>query len=63
MEPQLPNLVIIGAQKCATSSLHRYLDAHPDVAMSDPKELNFFIEEKEWSRGLDWYRSHFPAGA
>ena len=28
--------------KCATTTLHRYLDLHPDVAISDPKELNFF---------------------
>ncbi len=38
----LPNLIIIGAMKCGTTALHRYLDLHPDVAMSEPKELNFF---------------------
>lgn len=39
----LPNLVIIGAMKCGTSALHRYLDQHPQIAMSEPKELNFFF--------------------
>lgn len=38
----LPNLVVIGAMKCGTTALHRTLDGHPDVAMSAPKELNFF---------------------
>ena len=38
----LPNLIIIGAMKCGTTALHRYLGLHPDVAMSEPKELNFF---------------------
>jgi hypothetical protein len=38
----LPNLLVIGAQKCGTSALHYYLDLHPEVAMSAPKELNFF---------------------
>lgn len=40
----LPNLVVIGAMKCGTSALHRYLDRHPEIAMSEPKELNFFFE-------------------
>jgi hypothetical protein len=43
LEGALPNLVIIGAMKCGTTSLHHYLDQHPDVAMSQPKELNFFF--------------------
>jgi hypothetical protein len=38
----LPNLLIIGAQKCGTSALHYYLDLHPEIGMSAPKELNFF---------------------
>ena len=25
--------------------------------MSKPKELNFFIEERNWTRGDDWYRA------
>ena len=29
--------------KCGTSSLHRYLDLHPEIAMSGAKELNFFL--------------------
>lgn len=38
----LPNLIVIGAQKCGTSALHYYLDMHPQISMSVPKELNFF---------------------
>jgi len=65
----LPNLLVIGAQKCGTTSLHRYLAAHPEVAMSEPKELDFFVEHEDrphyvangnWHRGVDWYASHFP---
>src|SRR5262245_35717612 len=37
----LPNLVIIGAQKCGTSGLHYHLGLHPEISMSKPKELNF----------------------
>jgi hypothetical protein len=59
----LPNLVVIGAQKCGTSGLHYQLGLHPEIWMSRPKELNFFIEERNWPRGEDWYRASFNAGA
>ena len=39
--------MVIGAQKCGTSGLHYYLGLHPEVSMSSPKELNFFIEERK----------------
>jgi hypothetical protein len=55
----LPNLIVIGAQKSATTSLHFYLGLHPQIAMSRTKELNFFIRERNWNRGVDWYGSHF----
>jgi hypothetical protein len=59
----LPNLLIIGAQKCGTSVLHYYLGLHPEVSMSRPKELNFFIEERNWPRGVEWYRGQFDPHA
>jgi hypothetical protein len=59
----LPNLIIIGAQKCGTSGLHYYLSLHPEIAMSRPKELNFFIAERNWPRGIEWYARHFDPGA
>jgi hypothetical protein len=63
----LPNLIVIGAMKCGTSSLHRYLDLHPEIAMSTLKEPNFFLEPgssfSNWERGLDWYTSLFDADA
>jgi hypothetical protein len=40
----LPNLIVIGAAKCGTSALHYYLDLHPEIAMSSPKELAFFCD-------------------
>ena len=64
MSGALPNLVVIGSQKCGTTALHSYLSRHPDIAMSTPKELDFFVAERNWSRGVDWYRDHFdPAAA
>jgi hypothetical protein len=57
----LPNVIVIGGLKCGTTSLHHYLNLHPEAGMSRPKELNFFVSELNWELGLDWYRSHFPA--
>lgn len=59
----LPNLIIIGAMKCATTSLHYYLDLHPRIFMSKKKELDFFIREYNWRRGVAWYQSNFTGKA
>jgi len=59
----LPNLIIIGAMKCGTSSMHNYLDAHPAISMSRQKELNFFSFDRHWQRGEDWYGRHFSSTA
>jgi Sulfotransferase domain len=37
-----PNLFVVGAAKAATTSLWRYLQAHPDVFMARIKEPHFF---------------------
>jgi hypothetical protein len=58
----LPNLLIVGAMKCGTTSLHRYLDLHPDITMSSPKELRFF-DDPAWRDRIDWYKRHFQPGA
>ena len=58
-QPSLPNLVIIGAMKSATTSLNHYLAAHPEIHMAARKELDFFVAEENWGKGLDWYRSWF----
>ena len=40
-----PNLIIVGAQKSGTTSLHNYLDHHPDIFMSKPiKEPGYFCD-------------------
>ncbi|HEX2467167.1 MAG TPA: sulfotransferase [Solirubrobacterales bacterium] len=59
----LPNLIVIGGLKCGTTSLHHYLNLHPEIAMSRPKELNFFVAELNWELGPEWYASHFSADA
>jgi len=54
-----PNLFIIGAMKSGTTSLHEYLDTHPEIAMSEEKEPGYFVEELGLPKGEDWYRSRW----
>lgn len=54
----LPDFLIIGTQRGGTSSLYRYLGAHPDVVSSLRKETEYF--STEYHRGESWYRAHFP---
>ena len=58
MAGALPTFIIIGAQKCGTTSLHTYLGLHPEIGVSREKELNFFLRP-DGERDLDWYRSWF----
>jgi hypothetical protein len=57
----LPRFVIIGAMKCATTTLHDQLARVPGVYMSNPKEPNFFSDDEAWARGLGWYRGLFSS--
>jgi hypothetical protein len=61
-----PDFIIIGAMKCATSTLHAQLARQPGVFMTTPKEPSFFSDDDVHARGADWYRSLFagaPPGA
>ena len=42
----LPNLLIVGAAKSGTTSLHNYLKQHPQIYMSDHKEPHFLINSE-----------------
>ena len=55
----LPNLIVIGAAKTGTTSLHHYLHLHPDIFMAKEKELHFFSSERVWQRGAGWYAAQF----
>jgi hypothetical protein len=56
----LPDFLIIGAQKAGTTSLASHLAAHPNVISPKWKEIHFF--DLNYSKGVNWYRSHFPVG-
>jgi hypothetical protein len=48
-----PTYIGIGAQKCASTWLHRILAAHPEVGIASAKEIDFF--SFYFDRGYQWY--------
>jgi hypothetical protein len=54
----LPDFVIIGGQRCGTTSLYDSLAEHRIMDASHNKEVHFF--DLSFDRGVDWYRAHFP---
>jgi Sulfotransferase domain len=56
-----PNFLVIGAAKCASTSMCALLGEHPDIFMCDPKEPRFFSRNENYKRGWDWYGPHFAS--
>lgn len=48
-----PNLFIVGAPKCGTTSLHGYLGQHPDIFMAEPKEPYYFLSDMPHQERFD----------
>ncbi|MGP1375875.1 MAG: sulfotransferase domain-containing protein [Almyronema sp.] len=51
-----PNFLIIGASKCATTSISQLLAQHPEIFLIQ-KEPRFFSEDENFSKGYEWYES------
>jgi hypothetical protein len=50
---------IAGFPKCGTTSLHEYLEQHPDICMSRPKETYFVA--REYEQGAEYFRQRYFA--
>jgi hypothetical protein len=59
MSPPLPEFIIAGPQKCATTWLYECLSEHPDVLMPDTDSIHYF--DMHYTKGEQWYRQHFDA--
>jgi hypothetical protein len=54
-----PDFLIVGAQRCGTTSLHLALKQHPNVVLHRlHKGINYF--DLRYEQGPEWYRGHFP---
>jgi Sulfotransferase domain len=54
-----PDFIVIGAMKCATTTLHAQLSRQPGLYMTRLKEPNFFSDDEVFAKGLEWYESLF----
>ena len=54
----MPSFLLIGAQKCGTTSLFNYLLEHPSVCAPVKKEVGYF--SSNFDKGIEWYQSFFP---
>jgi len=54
----LPDFLIIGGQRCGTTSLYYYLINYPGILPAHTKEVHFF--DVNYEKGFGWYRAQFP---
>lgn len=60
---RLPNLLIVGVQKCGTTYAHQVLSSSPDILGSTVKELNFFNKTTCTDKAYqEKYRGNFKSG-
>jgi hypothetical protein len=58
----LPGFLIVGAQRCGTTTMYRALSQHPYVLKAVMhKGVHYF--DVAYERGIDWYQAHFPLKA
>lgn len=56
---RLPQAIIAGIQKCGTTALLKFLDAHPQIAgCLTPAETMYF--SVHYNKPLDWYKNLMP---
>ena len=56
-----PDFIIIGAQRCGTTSLYDYLSQHPSIQPALRKEIHYF--DNHFDRSPAWYRAFFYPAA
>ena len=54
----LPDFIIIGSQKCGTTSLYDYLVQHPKIESALTKEVHYF--DLNFTKSIKWYQAFFP---
>jgi hypothetical protein len=54
----MPDFIIIGGQRCGTTSLYNYLMEYPGIVPASMKEVHYF--DYHFDRPGFWYRAQFP---
>jgi len=56
---RLPDFLIVGAPKCGTTTMHEILKQHSQIFLPTEKEIHFFDNNKNFSKGINWYKNYF----
>jgi phosphoglycolate phosphatase-like HAD superfamily hydrolase len=60
----LPGFLIVGAERCGTTSLFHVLRQHPAIFSSTlPRKEVHYFDQRYQRFGLGWYQCHFPLAA
>lgn len=55
-----PNTLLIGAQKCATTSVYNWIAQHPEICgPSTLKDYSYFIEDGFFNKGIDLFKKDY----
>jgi hypothetical protein len=54
-----PTFLGIGSLRCGSTWLYQVLKCHPDIKLSDRKEMYFFFMADMLRHNFDWYEGHF----
>ncbi len=57
-----PGFIVVGAQRCGTTTLYRVLSEHPDIVRPTFSKGIFYFDIN-YAKGARWYRGHFPIAA
>ena len=60
-----PSFFIVGAPKCGTTALSKYLNCHPEIFIPEQKELHFFdtdLKTPERAKSIEHYLQLFQPG-
>lgn len=57
-----PSVIVVGAQRCGTTTLYRVLSEHPDIVRPTFSKGIFYFDIN-YAKGQRWYRGHFPVAA
>jgi hypothetical protein len=55
-----PTFIIVGAERCGTTSLYENICVHSGVKRASTKEIEFF--DRYYDKGIEWYEEQFPRG-
>ena len=55
----IPNFLIVGAPKCGTTAMWRYLQAHPNIFLSPRKDIHYFGSDLRFTKRSTFSHSEY----